>query len=274
MFASDKLIKTKTAFLERSMSRFRKLLPVVLALIALAAVAISLTNCGTSQAQARFVQGVAGYSGGNGELDIWVNGTRYYSQASFDSILPATGYAGVPAGSDTFIAYPAGTSTGEIYTTANVNLNSGTSYTVVASGATTETGKVFAFPDDNTEPANGFIYFRVIDASPTAPGTIYVYLQALPVVSNGCTGGVAEFTLSNGQASSYTTQNSGVPYNANGGFELFICNAENGNPLQNSTNGLTSVGGSNFGSIRTIVITDSQSGGFDPGGIVVLKDLN
>jgi hypothetical protein len=274
MFASDKLIKTKTAILERPMPRFRKVLPAVLALVVLAAGAVVLTNCGNSQAQARFVNAVADVSGGQA-ADVFINGTRYFSGVGFDQNLPPTGYEGVPAGTDTFIGYPHNASSGPLFQINGVALSGGNTYTVVGTGTASNT-QGLSFADNNNEPADGQVVFRVINAVTSQSGSLFAYVLLNPVQGNGCStsgsSGLA-YSLPYGQSSGYGNE---LAYSPNG-YSLYLCTAENGNPIYSSSSILGTPGSSTGGTIRTVVITDTSNGLFGNGqgaGVVVLKDLN
>jgi hypothetical protein len=275
MFASDKLIKRKTAILERPMPRFRKVLPAVLALVVLVAGAVVMISCGNSQAQARFVNAVANISGGQA-VDVFINGTRYFSGLGFDQNLPPTGYEGVPAGTDTFIAYPHNATSNSLFTLNGVTLSGGNTYTVVGTGESESNAQGLAFTDNNNEPANGEVVFRLINAAPSAPTTLFAYILLNPVQGNGCsTSGSSglSFSLPYGQSSGYGNE---LSYSANG-YSLYICTAENGNPIYSSSSVLGTPGSSTGGTIRTVVITDTSSGVFGNGqgaGVVVMKDLN
>ena len=249
------------------MHRSLKVLLPVLALVALGVLGLVTTNCGSSQAQVRFVDAIWDAAG---PLDIYFNGSKDFPEIGQFGHLPSTGYTAVPAGGETIEGYAAGGTTTEAFLSQNqVNLTAGTQYTLVATGniVTTSNAVILAQADDNTEPAVGNVIFRFIDASPDQ-GTVYVYLIANPVVGNGCTQGT-ETTLAYQQ----TSISGLLPYNSSGGYTLYVCNAIGGNPLFTSTN-LGLIGGPSLGSIRTIILTDNSQGTGMSQQIIPLADLN
>ena len=165
------------------MLRLFKALPLTLAIAALSLVA---TGCGSSNTQARFVNAIpdtSDYGGPSAALDVEVNGTKEFSDVAFGAPSAST-YVGIPAGSDTIEGLEYNTST-EVFDEQNVRLTSGTQYTLVATGFATGTNGnnvVFLNPtDNNTEPADGKVSFRVINASPSGPTAVDVWILPDPV---------------------------------------------------------------------------------------------
>jgi hypothetical protein len=141
-------------------------------------------------------------------------------------------------------------------------------YTVVATGNIAAVGNavILAEADDNAEPANGTINFRIINAAPYSPSTVDIFLVQTPLQGSACQG-TATTTLSYQGASNYIK----LPYNTNGeGYTMYVCV---GGSLQFS--GFVISGGSlNAGSIRTVILTDEANvQAMDPQPIV-LNDLN
>ncbi len=253
------------------MRGFLKALPLSLALVlALAGLGLVLTSCNnSSQAQIRFVHAIWDA----GALDIEFNGAKNITDVAFLGVQPTSGYRPVPSGSDTIEGFATGTTT-EAFQTENVNLSSGTEYTVVATGNIAGGGNgnvVILNPsDDNAEPPDNYVSFRFIHASPDGPGTVYIYVVPNPVIGNGCSGTVTVNGLSYQQTSTYSGQQ--ITYNANG-YTLYVCNAVGGNPIFSGVS-LGTIGGPNEGSIRTVVLTDNSGGTGMDSQPIVLNDLN
>ncbi len=247
------------------MSRWLNALPLALAIAALGAVGLVTTNCGSgnSQTKVRFVHAIQDA----GALNIEVNGTSEFTNIAFRNQLPSSGYMAVPGGVDTIEGFLAGTST-EAFSTSNVKLLAGNEYTVVATGfiTNTDTVVVLAPADDNTEPANGTIDFRVINASPSTPGPLDIYIQQPQV--QGLTPPATIPGLAYQQTSKYIPE----PYNSNGGgYTVYVCTAGSTQPIFQQN---IPVGGSNEGSIRTLILTDQANVDELYPLFVVLDDLN
>ena len=83
----------------------------------------------------------------------------------------------IPAGSDKIQGFASGTTTNPVFTvTSPVSFNSGSQYTVVATGLLAGTVNLVTPVDNNTAPAVGKVNFRVIDASPAGVGSVDVYI--------------------------------------------------------------------------------------------------
>ncbi len=245
------------------MPRLLKVLYPVLALVALCALGVFISCGNGSQAQVRFFHAIANTT----TLDIEFNGTVDIRGVGFGSVGPGSGYATVPAGSLTVEGLATGTTT-EAFTVSNVNITAGTEYTMVASGPNTSDVNINSFADNNTEPADGTINFRIIEAAPQGPDSVYVYIVPNPVVGNGCASSYVASGLTVNSASSYIP----APYNSNGGYWIYVCNSAGGNPLIAGVD-IGNIGNSSEGSIRTIVLYDNSQG-TALGGIKVLDDLN
>ncbi|MGA2979723.1 MAG: DUF4397 domain-containing protein [Terriglobales bacterium] len=249
------------------MSRLLKALPLALSIAALIVFAAFAASCGSSSAQARFVNAISQA----GSLDIDINGTKQFSSVGVNAASAST-YIGVPSGSDTIEGFQAGGTT-VAFASQTVSLNSGSSYTLVATGflngsiAPTVLNPV----DNNTEPPNGSVSFRVIHASPDGQTPVDVYILPYPVTCDLGAGqcSAAVTSLAYQSVSTYATQN----YNSGGGgFQMFVTVHGSTTPLFNF--GPFSVGSSSVGSIRTIVLTDNSSGNGFSDSPIVLDDLN
>jgi hypothetical protein len=259
------------------MRRFLKTLPLTLALVlALTGLGLVLTSCNSSQTQVRFVDAVAE----SPEMDIEFNGAKIFTEITFPSYQPSSGYRSVPSGSDTIEGVLSGGTT-EVFSTSNVNLSSGTEFTAVATGSTANTnGVVFLTPaDDNTAPADGIVSFRVIDAAISSPSSVFIYI--LPNLSDGQGPGIqgATVTTTVTSPSSPTTATSNyVQQNfntLNTGFTGYVCTEAGGTPIFSFL--IPNFGNATEGAIRTIVLTDnSTQTGFNTGqnDQIILSDVN
>jgi hypothetical protein len=247
------------------MLRWLKALPLALPfMLALAALGF-LVACGSGNSvQVRFVHAIQDA----GQLDIDFNGTKEYTDIAFRAVQPASGYSAVPSGNDTIQGFATGTTT-EAFTTSNVNLTAGTEYTVVATGFITNTSNVVILSpaDTNTEPADGTVNFRVIDASPSGPSSLDIYILPNPVV-----GGIVPPATISGLAYQQTSTYVPLPYNSNGqGYTIYVCTSGSTNPI--FSNQLT-VGSSTEGSIRTLILTDEAQNDQLDAQFIILNDLN
>jgi hypothetical protein len=256
------------------MHRLFKALPLILVIAALSLVA---TGCGSSTTQARFVNAIPDtddYGGPSATLDVEVNGTKEFSDVAFGAPSAST-YVGIPAGSDTIEGFEYNTST-VVFDEQNVRLTSGTQYTLVATGFATGTNGnnvIFLNPtDNNTEPADGKVSFRVINASPSGPTAVDVWILPAPV-NVPLTDPATISSVAYKSASNYYTTN----YNGAGsGFLLYVAVSGTTSPLIVNAQSIPQLGGVSEGSIRTIVLYDNRNG--SPAGMsslaLVLDDLN
>lgn len=253
-------------------SRSLKAVPLTLALVTLALVGLTLvtTSCGSSNslAQARFVNAIPNATA----LDIQFNGTKDFTDVAFFGFLPLSGYTGVPAGSDTIKGFATGSTTNQAFSVTNT-LTAGKQYTLVATGFVPNSVVVLPPIDNNTAPANGNVNFRVINASPSGPSAVDVYILPNPVTSGlgSCT---APNNCISGTAYQGVSTPITLPYNSNGnGFTMYVTTSGGTNPIFSQN---LAVGSATTGSIRTLVLTDIQNGnppGMNPQAII-LNDLN
>jgi len=248
------------------MFRVLKALPLALAILTLGILAISCGSSGNST-QARFVNAIPDATA----LDIEFNGTKDFTDVAFFGYLPSTGYTGVPAGTVTVKGFATGSTTNQAFSDT-VTLATGTQYTLVATGFVSSNVVIVQATDNNTAPANGNVNFRVINASPSGPTAVDVYILPNPVQ-----GGLGSCTAPNcipGVAYQGISTPTTIPYNSNGqGFTMYVTTAGGTNPIFSQS---LSVGSATAGSIRTLILTDIQNGnppGMNPQAIV-LNDLN
>jgi len=256
------------------MFRWLKALPPAVAMAAMIIFAIFAASCGSSSSQARFVSAI---SDDTQALDIEFNGTKEFADIAPFAASAST-YVSVPTGSDKIQGFASGTATTAFGPLDSpVSFNSGSQYTVVATGTLAAT-VLLAPVDTNTAPANGSVNFRVIDASLSGPGSVDVYILQDSAPNTTCFGnpgcGATITSLpspvsSVNPVSSYAT----VPYNSLGfGYTLYVTVAGQPNPL---FSGYSFTAGSvSLGSIRTIVLTDVAGGNAMSALPIVLSDLN
>lgn len=155
------------------MSRLLRVLSFGPAIVALCILA---TSCGSSSntSQYRVVQTIPDAPG---NFDISISGTTVFKDVTFGSTQPISGYNSVATGSDPIEVFQTGTTTPVIAAT-NLNLTTGSQSTVFLTG-------LYAAPiavvlaDNNTAPLAGQAEVRIVDASPSAPPSLDIYIVAL-----------------------------------------------------------------------------------------------
>ncbi|MFZ0799925.1 MAG: DUF4397 domain-containing protein [Terriglobales bacterium] len=249
------------------MSRLLKALPLTLAL---AALSIFAASCNSSNpAQARFVNAVPDTDQYGTAVDIEFNGTKDFTDVGFFAHLPASGYTSVPSGNNTIEGFETST-TSEIFS-SNVFLNPGSQYTMVATGPGTNINKIalISAVENNTAPAPGKVEFRVINASPSGPSGVDIYI--VPV--GGSVAPPATIAnLAYTSTSSYVT----LPYNSNivdgANYTMFVTATGTTTPILITQS--LSAGTSSEGAIRTLVLTDQQNMDQLNPLAIVLNDFN
>jgi Domain of unknown function (DUF4397) len=243
------------------MFRLLRALPLALALAALSFFA---TSCGSSSsAQARFVNAIQNTAvyGING-LDVEVNGTKKFGPVTFPNASAST-YTSVASGNDTILGVQTGTTTQVFSDTAN--LSSGKQYTLVATGFASGSGGNVVFlsiPDTNTAPATGNVEFRVINASPSGPSAVDVYIEPEPFSGN-----LAPPAAISGLAYQQTSAYVPLSFDSSG-WVLYVTTAGSTTPIFSQTIPNPT------GSIRTLVLTDVQNGSSMNPAFLELNDLN
>ena len=251
------------------MLRLLKALPLTLAI---AAVSILATGCSSGNGtHARFVNAISNtdqYNGG--ALNVEVNGTQQFTDVPFPQ---ASGsYTNIPSGNDTFegFEYP-GVITSVF--TDSTTLNSGTDYTLVATGQAGGTGggvAFLSFSDDNTAPTiGGNVNFRVINAS-NASASVDVYIDQVPVTQCCQPGSARIKSLAYQSASSYVT----MPWNSGGGgWQFYVTPANSTTPLIEFAIGGNTITQTTV-AICTLVLTDVPNGTLMDSQPIILSDLN
>ena len=260
------------------MPRLLKALPLTLATVILS---IVTTSCGANGAQARFVNAIedtVDYGGGSGGLDVYVNGGKPFSDITFGSASAST-YTSVASGSDTIAAVQTGSTppANQLFSQA-VRLNSGSEYTLVATGLVSSSSVVLLTQaDNNREPADGTINFRVINASPSGPQgnaaePVDIYLVPNTGQQQACSGTPTISSLAYQQTSPYVNLNyyAGPP---GSGYIMYVCLTPNGIPVFSGGYPI-SVGSLNMGSIRTLILPDQENIKAMSSTPIVLSDLN
>jgi Domain of unknown function (DUF4397) len=242
------------------MFRWLRTVPLVLSLAALSFFAAS---CGSGdQAHVRLVDAISD----GPALDVNINTTKAFSDIGFGAFQPATGYTKVSSGTVTVQAYDTGTTTNPILGTNGItaSLSSSSQYTLVLAGFLNATGtnapSVLQITDNNTTPTAGNVEFRIIDASPSSPGTLDVYIvppgtditQVNPPTIQG---------LTYQQASTYQSVAAGT-------YSVVITASGSKNVSLSNDYALATAG-----MIRTLVLVDNVGGGLPP-GLLELSDLN
>lgn len=144
--------------------------------LSLGSLSILATGCG-GNSQVRVVNTI---SDASVNYDVAINGTTLFSDVGFESVSPASGYQSVSSGGDSIEFFQTGTTTPVVNATS-LHLASSKQYTVVATGYYGDTSGADApglvlFADDNTLPKPGDAEMRVVDASPSAPSSVDVYV--------------------------------------------------------------------------------------------------
>jgi Domain of unknown function (DUF4397) len=227
------------------MSRLLKILPLTLAL---AALSIFASSCGSGTSQVRVINSIPQ----SPDLDVDINGTKYFPSVETGFVYPTpttpVSYISVPAGGDTIEAFDAGTTSDAVVPSQSISLGGSTQYTVVLGGFITNNPQAYLITDDNTVPATGYVNIRVIDGSATAGNNgidAILYPQGTTPGSKQVTGLVL------GQASAY------LPLTfEEGGYCIEVFNTGNDTPLFNYCTFAQSTG-----SITTLVIVDNDQTG-------------
>jgi hypothetical protein len=143
--------------------------------LALAALSIFATSCGSSSSKLRLVHVVPD----GGAIDVLIDGKNVAPGLSFDS---ASSYLSVASGSRHVQLFAAGTTTSP-YFDGTVSVSSGTTYTAVATGsAVQQTVVAPLFTDNNAAPTSNNAELRIVQASPTglgaANGAVDIYVTS------------------------------------------------------------------------------------------------
>jgi hypothetical protein len=252
------------------MSRWLKTVSLALAA---AALSVGAASCGSTsgRAQVRFVNAVPDTDQYGTALDIEVGGSKMFTNVSFQGLQPATGYTNVPSGGSELKGVKTGTTTPVFI--SDISLTTGHQYTLVATGFAIGLSRVVIIPaeDNNTSPGNGKVEFRAIDASPSGPAAVDIYI--VPVgTTNPISGSPTIANVAYPSASGYVT----IPYNPNFvagvNYTMFVTATGTTTPILISQT--LSAGSSSAGAIRTLVLTDEENVNQLNQLAMVLNDLN
>jgi hypothetical protein len=136
-------------------------------------IGVSAISCGGSSSAARY-RVVQAIPDAPTNLDISINGKNAFTNVGFGAVLPQSGYNTVSAGNVAIAVSQTGASTPVIESTP-LNLGGKSHSTVLLTGD-------FAAPavtivgDDVDPPGSGMAELRVIDASPSAPQALDIYI--------------------------------------------------------------------------------------------------
>jgi hypothetical protein len=244
-----------------------RLLKIVTLMLALAAFSVLNVSCGSSgDAQVRVINAIDTSPATN--LDVYINGTIYFTNVAFDQVNPTqttpAKYTGVPSGNVTVQAYPTGTTSNPIFKSGvSASLGGSTTYTMLLGGSTSS-ANVNLLTDNNTSPTNGNMEVRVINgaASTAPPGqgigvAIYQRGQTVPPPTN----------VAFGQSTGYVN----LPFEAQQTYlvEVFLGTSE-----ELFTFAFIPGGSASAGQITTLAIIDNPGGFSINNTPLTMIDLN
>lgn len=243
------------------MFRLLKTLPIMLAI---AALSLITTGCGSNQAQIRVVNTIP-----NSDLDVDFAGTKVVSSISYGNIQPTTPpaqYLSVASGTDIIQAYVADSTTNPIFGQTGIStpLGGSNQYTVVLYGSLAGTNNATAFVvrDNNTVPTTGDVEFRVINASYSTTEPVDVYFvpptQGIGGLSPQISG------LGQTQGSSYQS----LTYPGTAGIEVVVTSHGSTEPIFSVPYDPPT------GAIFTLVLYDNQNGSAMNLTPLVLQDID
>jgi hypothetical protein len=254
---------------EERMSRLLKALLLTLTVVAVGLIAAS---CGsTNPTEARFVNAIPDTAQYGTGLDIEFNTIKVFTNVVFFGYFPVSDYTKVPSGSNTVEGLETGT-TNEIFG-IDITLNVASQYTMVATGSATNTSKVALISalDNNNPPAAGKVEFRAINASPSGPAGVDIYI--VPAGSSGpLTPPATIANLGYRSTSEYVTVAYNPSINGAPNYTMYVTATGTTTPILITQS--LSAGSSSQGSIRTLVLTDQQNINQLNPLAIVLDDLN
>jgi hypothetical protein len=200
--------------------------------------------------------------------DLAINGTTLFSDVGFESVSPASGYQSVSSGSDSIELFQTGTTTAVVNATS-MHLQGSKQYTVVATGyygdpSGADAAGLVLLADDNASPPAGNAEIRVAHASPSAPGSVDVYL--VPTGSDISNAAATISGLMFQQASRYQSL-SAATY-AYVLYTVIVTPSGSKTPFINQGYSLSA------GQIRTLVLVDASGSKTPSPTPLALVDLN
>ncbi len=242
------------------MLRLLKALPLTLALVVLIFFSAS---CGSgNNTQIRVFNAIPN---AQAPLDVDLNGNKIITALPFQSISPSTNppatYTSVPSGTDTITAFVTGTTTPPV-NNGTTSFSSSTQYTVVLQGSVASNSPPAVLTDNNTAPTSGTLEYRIINASPSAPGgsvDVYIFqtgnqLPSQPQIS-GLTLGQGIYIPS-------------LPFSSSTGYTVVVTPHQQTIPFVNQNYTPAT------GSITTLVLVDVANGGSLSPIPISLTDVN
>jgi hypothetical protein len=251
-------------------------LKAISVLCTLTALILITASCGSGgSTQMRIVDALSN-NNNNVPLDVYINQSLINSTSlSYSNVFPSqphsgpATYTGVPSGSLSINVYnyPQSTTppTDPIFKNAvNVSLTGGAQYTLLLAGSVNDVVHLptaYLFPDNNTAPPAGNLFFRIIDASVNTPSggfNIYIYqtsggIPASPQITGLMLGSLMTYSPSWVAGTSYSVA---VAYPSGTQFYTYTLPAPNNQQ------------------ITTLVIQDLQSGNAVEALPIVMTDLN
>ncbi|MGA8538206.1 MAG: DUF4397 domain-containing protein [Terriglobales bacterium] len=235
-----------------------------------AALGLMAAGCGsTNPTQARFVNAIPDTAQYGTGLDIEFNATKEFTNIAFFGYFPVSGYINVPSGNNTVEGLETGT-TIEVFS-ADVTLNAESQYTMVATGSATNTSKVALLSqlDNNNPPVAGKVEFRAINASPSGPMGMDIYI--VPAGSS-LTPPATFANLAYRSTSKYVTVAYNPSINGAPNYTMYVTATGTTTPILITQS--LSAGSASQGAIRTLVFTDQQNINQLNPLAMVLDDLN
>lgn len=232
--------------------------------LSLASLSILATGCG-GNSQVRVVNAI---SDAPVNYDLAINGTTLFSDVGFESVSPASEYQSVSSGGDSIEFFQTGTTTPVVNATS-IDLHSSKQYTVVATGYYGDTSGADApglvlLADDNSLPKAGDTEVRIVHASPSAPGSVDVYVVPTGTDISSATPTIPGLMFQ--QASSYQSL-SAATY-AYVLYTVIVTPAGSKTPFINQGYTLSA------GQIRTLVLVDASGSKTASQTPLALLDLN
>jgi hypothetical protein len=227
-------------------------LKILFIILALAALTIATTNCGTDHAKVRVVNA----SPDAGALDVAVDGKTVITGLTFGGLSPTSGYLTVTAGNRGVEFRDTGTTTDRI--NSNIAFASKKEYTLLAVGkVANKTIAALLKTDDNSAPQSGNFKLRVIHAASDGPEQIDIFVVAPGTNITNATPTIAALTSQ--QASDYQNLIAGT-------YEVIMTDSSDRTKVVlDQTYALTA------GQIRTLVTLDAGGGLMSA---LELSDLN
>ena len=242
------------------MSRAFKVLHFALVIFTLC---IFVASCGSgSSSGAAQYQVVQTVPDAPGNFDVSIGGKNIFTNLAFGSIAPTFGYQLVPVGSDQIEVTQAGTT---VIPSTSMNLIAGTQSTVLLTGFYAAPSAVI-LRDNNTAPLSGQAELRIVDASPSAPANLDIYIvapnvditQRAPTISS----------LQFGQQSDY--QDLTIGQSGSTLITVIVTKTGDASKAQYVNQIYTFY----VGQIRTLVLVDASGGGAISAIPLELNDLN